>query len=426
MFYSSFFGQSSTVFSLINWIRSRQVMVRFNWGGYRPRRYSGRSSRSYGRYAVRSRPRYRSSRMRYTRAVPTVSVPRPVTRSRARVPSGLMKPIKVLKKIPFLLGQVDPFEDSVKGAKVPDSNTMQTETITAQDELSMALTTLGNVKAFLFNTAPLGAYVAATEGTGSWSWDAAYGGSTNLATAASMGLNYTGIRCVSHGIRLSSTVAPTSATGFVHIAIYAPSTYGKTTWPFPVSIAGMRDLPWYRKVTLASLTQSPLTVVNKFLDATAFRYTDPNETAGGFANANRGEFVITHSWATIVVAIEGTPISTVLTAENILHYEAIPLFGTQASVSPAAASSPVQMAAAGRISASANASHFEGSEHRTVAAQAAEAIAEAGASGIQGFSPYLNRAAEGAGALAGSFMLNALANAANNGLPGVNNRGRLT
>ena len=52
----------------------------------------------------------------------------------------------------------------------------------------------------------------------------------------------------------------------------------------------MRDLPFYRKVTLASLTQSPLTVVNKFLDQTAFRYTDPSEQSAGYANTSRGNF----------------------------------------------------------------------------------------------------------------------------------------
>ena len=66
----------------------------------------------------------------------------------------------------------------------------------------------------------------------------------------------------------------------------------------------MRDLPFYRKVTLASLTQSPLTVVNKFLDQTAFRYTDPSEQSAGYANTSRGNFHITHSWATIFVAVE--------------------------------------------------------------------------------------------------------------------------
>ena len=64
----------------------------------------------------------------------------------------------------------------------------------------------------------------------------------------------------------------------------------------------------YRKVTLASLTQSPLTVVNKFLDQTAFRYIDTTEATAGFTNASRANFHITHSWGTIFVALDGAQV----------------------------------------------------------------------------------------------------------------------
>ena len=99
----------------------------------------------------------------------------------------------------------------------------------------------------------------------------------------------------------------------------------------------MRDLPFYRKVTLASLTQSPLTVVNKFLDQTAFRYSATDELAAGFNNTGRGQFQIAHSWSTIFVAVEGAPsASNALGIEMILHTETITKAGATNSSSPAA------------------------------------------------------------------------------------------
>lgn len=329
--------------------------------------------------------------------------------------------VEVIKQSPFLLGQVDPFVDSVKGLKIPDQNTMQSETLCVQDEFSLIFptpTTTQNVRAYLFNPSPTSAFVEATYGTGSWSWVGAFGGGQDLATATNIQTQYEAYRTGAHGVRISSPVAPTTATGFVHVCIYAPSTFGQSTWPFPTTVGQMRDLPWYRKMTLAALTQNPLTIVNKFLDQTAFRYVDPEETFAGFANTGRGNFHITHSWATILVAVEGVPSNqTVLTAETIHHFESLPKFGSSSAANPAAPSSPVHMEAAARISQQAQATHTE-SEQTSVLSQASQALNGMGSSFISGAAAIGQRAAYAAGQTAVTMGVQALTRSS--GIAGVN------
>lgn len=274
------------------------------------------------------------------------------------------------------MAHIDPFLPVVRGVKVPDTNTMESDTVLCTDEYSFTITTGTNVKCAAFNPALTSAVVPGIEGAGAWTWPAALTGGIDVAQVANIAAASTAYRAVAHGIRISSTLAPTTATGFVHIAIYSPSTYASATWPFPTTLSQMRDLPFYRKVTLASLTQSPLTVVNKFLDQTAFRYTDPYEAAGGFQNTSRGNFQITHSWATIFVAVEGAPsASNALGIEMILHAETISKAGASNNNSPAAPGNPGLMAAAGHMAANTNASHFE-SEQGSIFAQATDAISE--------------------------------------------------
>ena len=198
---------------------------------------------------------------------------------------------------------------------------MESDTALCTDEYTGTITTGTNVKCFAFNLLSItSTVVPSTEGAGSWTWPATFGGGVDVAQLSNIQAASTAYRTVSHGIRISCTLPPTTASGFVHIAVYAPSTYNTTTWPFPTTLSQMRDLPFYRKVTLASLTQSPLTVVNKFFDATAFRYIDTTEATAGFTNASRANFHITHSWGTIFVALDGAPsASAAIGVEMILH-----------------------------------------------------------------------------------------------------------
>ena len=73
------------------------------------------------------------------------------------------------------------------------------------------------------------------------------------------------MRSVAHGIKITCPLNLTTAAGYVHIASYTLNTQGKSTWALPTTVAGIQDLPGYKRVTLQSLTQNPLIVVNKFL-----------------------------------------------------------------------------------------------------------------------------------------------------------------
>jgi len=381
------------------------------------RRASPRSSvRSYKR-----RPSYRRRPVRRRASVARVYPRRPA-------PLGLTSLSKQIRKVPFLMAHIDPFLPVVRGVKVPDTNTMESDTVLCTDEYSFTITTGTNVKCAAFNPALTSAVVGSTEGAGAWTWPAAYAPGTDVAQIANIAASSTAYRTVAHGIRISSTLAPTTATGFVHIAIYSPSTYAAATWPFPTTLSQMRDLPFYRKVTLASLTQSPLTVVNKFLDQTAFRYTDPYEAAAGFQNTSRGAFQVTHSWATIFVAVEGAPsASNALGIEMILHAETIAKAGASNNSSPAAPGNPGLMAAAGHMAANTNASHFE-SEQGSIFTQATDAISEGLQAGAQNVAEWgattLRHVAEQAVYTGASALFNAVA--PNVGTQNVNGQYRLT
>ena len=382
-------------------------------------------------------PRRRSSARSgaYSRKRRTTYTRRPVRRRASSIrqaprrpaPLGLTSLSKTIRKVPFLMAHIDPFLPVVRGVKVPDSNTMESDTGTLNDEFSMTLTSGANVKAILFNPALTSAAVPSVEGAGTWTWPAAFGGGIDCNQLANVQAGSTAFRAVAHGIRISSTLAATAATGFVHVAVYAPGTFGVGTWPFPTTIAQLRDLPFYRKVTLSSLTQSPLTVVNKFLDQTAFRYVDVQEPFAGFSNSARGSFQITHSWATIIVAVEGAPTGTSLGIETTLHIEMLAKVGGTNNSSRAAPGNPGLMAAAGAMAAGTPATHFE-SEQSSLFAQAGEAISEGLQAGAQGVAEWgaanLRTAARDTVYYGAAAVLNAVAPRV--GTQNVNGQYRLT
>jgi len=387
--------------------------------------YRRRSSRSY----ARAPRRYRPSSRRTSRSTVTVRAvaARPSTSKGTRIPTGLQSVSKTIRKIPFLMAQIDPFLPVVRGVKVPDANTMESSTVQIQDETTLN-TVSTQVNGWIFNPSVTSYVVPGTSGAGSWTWPAAFAGGLDVATLASFQAQNTGTRVVAHGIRLSSLLAPTTVTGFVHVAVYAPATFGAPTWPFPTTIAAMRDLPHYRKVTLASLTQSPLTIVNKFLDQTAFRYISTDETFGGWNNTGRSAFQITHSWASIIVAIEGAPTASALGVEVIQHHETLTRAGQSNGSSPAAPPQPSVMNSAANIAADTQATHFE-SEQNSVFQQAADAVtagAQAGAENILNAGmAHLSRMSEGAVYAGTAALINYGAQRAV-GLPGINNQARLT
>ena len=65
---------------------------------------------------------------------------------------GLTSLSKTIRKVPFLMAHIDPFLPVVRGVKVPDSNTMESDTALCTDEYTGTITTGTNVKCFAFNS----------------------------------------------------------------------------------------------------------------------------------------------------------------------------------------------------------------------------------------------------------------------------------
>lgn len=402
--------------------------------------YTRSRRRSYGR-----RPR------RYYRAMPSYTTRRrrrTTTRSTRRRATSSRRRSAVAERAcscPKMLdagekwaaAQVDPFDPKVYGGKIPDSNTVPSCSVANLDLVPLSLTDQTKVNCWAFlPRVQRGRMITATEGAASWSWIAAYGGNSSFTKSTDYSAAYELDRPVAHGIRLSSSIPPTSAQGFVHIAIAYESfsNNGATTWPWPTTIAGLANYQFYRRVTLASLTQAPLTIVNKYMDETAFRYSDCSDVTGaaGAATGTLQTFHTFFSWGAILVAVEGVgataaTASTPLNCEVLLHTEAIPKSTGAVSGSPAAPYRPNIISGASNMSANMEAA-FTPSQRPSVAAQASEYFA-AGASNVgatirsnaeQTLRSWAYEAGQRA-ATAAVGLAAAYAGLGDGGLPGINN-----
>lgn len=228
----------------------------------------------------------------------------------------------------FALAQLNPFDPGIRGVKVPDENTAPSSAYYAYDESSVTTSTTNASCVAMFPSVT--AYrVDATNNVAvsSWTWPAGYGGTSNSNILTSVQNNMNVARPVAHGVRLVCPLAPTSATGFVHVCLYALNDLSQTTWNLPTTVAQMTELPYYKRLTLAALTQTPLVCGNKFMDMTAFRYLDA--ATSDVANTANGLFMVPHQWMCILIAVEGAPSgSTCLSMENVVHYEGQAKFGS--------------------------------------------------------------------------------------------------
>lgn len=268
----------------------------------------------------------------------------------------------------FVMAQIDPFEPNALGAKVPDSNTMPSLANADTDQVTLdALGTAGHHQAFAFNPTYRGGVIAGTAAVGGVIWSTPT--ILNRRNYANIVGSIEAIRPVAHAVRLSSALAPTSATGFVHIGLAIESrrnhTTGATAVPdLPKSVNEMTGLAHYKRVTLASLTQSPLTVINKWIDETAFRYEDPrafrNYISEGSDTLTDTTFNFFGGWAAIVVYYEGAPLGqTPLSVEHLLLTECLPQKSSFIIGSQAAPNSPATMAATSQMQAQTEFSHTE-------------------------------------------------------------------
>lgn len=157
----------------------------------------------------------------------------------------------------------------------------------------------------------------------------------------------------------------------------------------------MSGYQYYKRVTLASLTQTPLTVVNKYVDDTAFRYlsTDSSDVANGGGLM----FAVPNSWGTILIALEGVGSTTPLSVESLLLTEAIPKFSSTVSGSSAATFNPEILQATSNMSAHTDYTHTELNQNEYMANALNQVRAGAGAAGQTLFENVVLPAAYGIG-----------------------------
>jgi len=273
----------------------------------------------------------------------------------------------------FALAQLDPFEPRCLGAKVPDTNTMPSIANADTDQVTLAgPTTNGNLIAIAFNPSYQSSINAATEGAASVTWTTTFSKRRNADNVVA---SVEAIRPVAHAVRMVSPLAPTSTTGFVHVGIAVESRInsGSGTVPdYPTTINQMTGLAHYKRFTLASLTQSPVTIINKWIDETAFRYEDPRSTytfAGSGTTPNTTTFQFQSGWGTLIVMVEGQPSSatTPISFEHVLLTECIPqktawVLGTQA-----APNSPGTMSAVSVMTGETDFAHTEAQQDTYIA-----------------------------------------------------------
>jgi len=381
-----------------------------------------RRSFGYRRAPPRRRAQYARTRATGSRYPPRRRAPARRRRAPARgtrdpQTGGCHCPGDMTSAQKFVLATLDPFDPRSLGAKVPDASTMPSLSVVDVENQGLTLGVITNQRCFAFLPQYTTAYINSTEGAAGWTWPAAFAGTADRSKRAAYIGAYELDRPIAHAVRLSSPVAPTAATGFVHIAVAFESMLGLTTWPWPSTTSALSGYAFYKRVTLASLTQSPLTIVNKYCDETAFRYQSANTgvAASGFPATNN-EFHVNRSWGAILIAIEGSSSLAPLEVEHLLMTEAIPQSSSVLTGTTAAPFQPSVLAGAGHATANTDFAHTE-SQQDTYVNQGIAAVAEgmqaAGNEAFNGFVvPLLQNVGYGTVAAAVNYGL---------GIGGVNN-----
>jgi len=338
--------------------------------------------RSKGNIRKAPRRRRRAVRRAPARRSMTVYTRRRTTRRRVADPCKC--PGELTPGDKFVMIQSDPFDTKYFGAKIPDSSTIPSIATPLQWNQSLSTPSVNpsfaHAWAFQPNVSQSYFYATGTSAT-AWTWSATDSG--DYPNRNTFLAQFEATRPTAHAIRLSCPYAPTSTTGFVHIAIATETTYnsaGSAVAPVTQLAPNLSDLSnytFYKRVTLASLTQSPITLINKWTDETAFRYSAPNISQAGSAG-NPLTFHIPNSWGMLVVAVEGVSSSTTpavitpLQAEIAFHTENIPNRTSTLIGSTAAAYSSGVLNAVSQAVANTDFAHTEDQQESTIRSYADE------------------------------------------------------
>ena len=385
---------------------------------YRRSKVNVRKPFRRARSSARRRPVY--SRTRSSRRTPRTQ------RSAARKPC--VCPGELSPSAKFALAQLDPFHTLCLGAKIPDTNTMPSIANSTTDQVACPVATSGFLTGFAFRPFTNFAVIAATPVDASTvSWGASASANASVRNgAADFIAQIEATRPVAHAVRLVSQLAPTSATGFVHIGLSIESLYNSigNSWQYPTTVNQMTGLAHYKRVTLASLTQSPLTVINKWIDERGFQYQDPNQTTAITATQpTEVQNPFGWDWCNIVVLVEGAPSTpSPLSAEHLLMTENIPKKTSIIIGTAAAPNSPGTMSAVSSMVGDIDFGHTESGQDSYINQGLSSLARGAASAGEQVWSniaqPLLQRAGNQAAMTAANMAFNALTG--RGGLPGVN------
>jgi len=364
---------------------------------------------------------------RYKRRAVSAYTPRTTRRQPARRASKrraasrkcVCPPTELDPGLKFALAQIQPFDVQCQGAKIPDSNTMPS-IATSDTEIIGVASVVGSLTATAFRPSYTWGTVPATAGIGAVTWGVAYATNALDRTNRTAYLALVELaRPTAHALRLTCSLAPTSTSGFVHIGISNESSYNKVTWQYPTTIAQMSGLQHYKRITLASLTQTPYVVINKWIDDTGFRYRAPDSNL--VETASHSTFQSDGGWGTIIILLEGVGVASTsaLSVEHLLLTESIPDKAGVMHGTSAARDSPSTIGTASAVSQNTEVGHSEAEEQGFVT-QALNTVAQAAAEqGVEQVrrvaAPIMRAAGRYAAGVAYGYMSGRMP-----GLPGIN------
>jgi len=389
------------------------------------------AARTYTRRSYSAPSRYGAYRPYYRRYYSRMATPRSITFPQ------------------FAVAQIDPFDPAARGVRVPDESTAPSSAFKLYDQSTLFGSTGGTpvanemaVRLYFPNTVRFSKRQSNTSNsTTAVTWGSTWASDSETPSkAAAVTAQYSVARPVAHGVRLSCPLAPTTVTGFCHVALISIDTFGAdgddpsalaSAGKLPTTVSDMRELPHYRRCTLASLTQESMTVVNRFLDTTAFRYisTNSDELTAAAGGQDKGTFHVPSSWMAIVVLVEGhgqAAGTTVLTVEHITHFEGQTKTAGLNSDDSAETANPDVFDSTASAAGKTKASYFQSEQTSVAQAFSNELFTWIKSFGRQAARTTARRAGTAAAGFAIPYAMGAAQRAYGMaGMPGINNLARL-
>jgi len=298
-------------------------------------------------------------------------------------------------KTKYLTALANPFHPNSYGIRIPDSNTVPSQSfysLETQQITSSATAGWATAQLYFPNLQYQGANGIGTSGT-VWGWGANYLAQDfgNAQVWVNTAMNYSAIRPVAHGIKITAIQALTAITGTLHYGYGPMVVNNQVTWTGPVSIAQMQRLTGYGRVAISSLSQKPLVLVNRPLDVTSQRYVAPGDTQLGTVD---GGFDFANQWCCIYIAIEGaSPVSTaILEIDSLIHYEGIVATAGNAGIistgQDAEPYNPTVIGAAAHMLADSSPTINEDADWDAIAVKALDAFESATQGAVGGYASF--------------------------------------